>query len=339
MTDTSPAHDQTPSAHAPPPSTQESGEPRLGVVLGDRLCVRCGFNLHGQTITREPHYQMLSVRCPECSTLASLQEYPVLGRWGSRFGVVLALAWLLVTLGVTFFTGLTLYIAAEVSAGVATLPAARQIGQAYAEYSREPQTIAESVEAGIVEPTFDFEGWDLADIWADRDWLEAQDTDALVQGHRANATYWLRMSASVIPILLIGAAWGVVWSVIVLHRRKGRVILLTGTIVALCVPLIVLSHWGSATAWDGFGPWTGYSWSDDISTQSVAAREFGLLPAMCALGTGFLGMVFGLLVGRKLVRGVVRLLLPPNLRGSLAVLWHVDGLPSPPARGAYWIRG
>ena len=94
---------------------------RLGVVLGDRLCVRCGFNLHGQTITREPHYQMLSVRCPECSTLASLQEYPVLGRWGQRFGIVFALLWLAVALGATFFTGLTLYGASEVAAGVTTL--------------------------------------------------------------------------------------------------------------------------------------------------------------------------------------------------------------------------
>ncbi|MFG0259295.1 MAG: DUF4199 domain-containing protein, partial [Phycisphaerales bacterium JB041] len=105
--------------HDPPPRNDATTE-RLGVVSGDRLCVQCGFNLHGQTITREPHYRMLSVRCPECSTLASLQEYPVLGRWGPRFGVILALVWLVFTLGAIFFTGFTLYIASEVSAGVTT---------------------------------------------------------------------------------------------------------------------------------------------------------------------------------------------------------------------------
>ena len=312
---------------------------RLGVVLGDRLCVRCGFNLHGQTITREPHYQMLSVRCPECSTLASLQEYPVLGRWGQRFGIVFALLWLVFALGATFFTGFTLYLASELSAGITTLPAARQIGLAFAEYSREPETTIGIAGADVLVPTFDFADRDMADVWVGREWLRAQDTASLTRGHRADRTYWLRMLVSVIPPVLIGAAWGVVWSILLLHRRKVRGLLATGLIVGLCVPLIVLSHWGSAAGWDGFGPWSTYSWSDDVYARSVAARELGLLPALIALGTGYLGIWLGLLFGRRLVRGVVRVLLPPNLRGTLAVLWHVDGLPSPPVRGVYWIRG
>ncbi|MFG0260503.1 MAG: hypothetical protein ACF8LK_09150, partial [Phycisphaerales bacterium JB041] len=162
---------------------------------------------------------------------------------------------------------------------------------------------------------------------------------ALTRGHRATSAYWIRQLASVVPPLLIGAAWGVVWSVLLLHRRKARGLIVTGLIVGLCVPLIVLSHWGSAAAWDGFGPWSSYSWSDDVYSQSIAARELGFLPAMIALCTGFLGLALGVFFGRKLLRGVVRLLLPPNLRGSLAVLWHVDGLPSPPVRGAFWLRG
>lgn len=339
MTD-SPTPDNTPDAtNGGAAAGAGTADARLGVVLGDRLCVRCGFNLHGQTITREPHYQMLSVRCPECSTLASLQEYPVLGRWGQRFGIVFALLWLVFALGATFFTGFTLYLASELSAGVSTLPAARQIGLAFAEYSLEPETIVGDAGADVLVPTFDFADRDMADVWVGREWLRAQDTASLTRGHRADPTYWLRMLVSVIPPLLIGSAWGVVWSILLLHRRKVRGLLVTGLIVGLCVPLIVLSHWGSAAGWDGFGPWSTYSWSDDVYARSIAARELGLLPALIALGTGYLGIVLGLLVGRKLVRGVVRLLLPPNLRGSLAVLWHVDGLPSPPVRGSFWIRG
>ena len=334
-------HNASNGAPAPERTPQSSdGEERLGIVSGDRLCVQCGFNLHGQTITREPHYRMVSVRCPECSALASLQEYPVLGRWGPRFGVVLALGWLLVALAVTFFTGLTLYFASEIAAGVTTSPAAKQIGQAFAEYSKsEPQDMTEFVESGVLEPTYDFEGWDMADIWVGREWLRAQDTAALTRGYRDNPTYWTRMLVSVIPPLLIGAAWGVAWSIILLHRRKARGLIVTGLIVGLCVPLVVLSHWGSSSEWDGFGPWSSYSWSDDVYTRSIAARELGLGPALFALTTGYVGIWLGLCFGRKLVRGVVRLLLPPNLRGSLAVLWHVDGLPSPPVRGAFWIRG
>ncbi len=318
---------------------------RLGVVLGDRLCVECGFNLHGQTITREEHYRMLAVRCPECSTLASLQEYPVLGKWGARFGAVLALAWLGAALGVAFFTGLSLYVSAEAAAGVTTRPAARMIGEAYKMYTEEmpEQTLDDIAATGVINPTWDYEAWDMADVWAETDWVEAQDIDALTAGHR-DGTYWLRLLVSAIPIALVGGAWGVAWSVLLLHRRRTRALILTGIIAGLCVPLIVLSHWGSAAEWDGFGPWSSSNWTNVIATQSIAARELGLLPALVGLGFGYLGIVLGLLLGRKIVRGIVRLLLPPNLRGSLAVLWHADGLPSPTGsgrggRGAYWIRG
>ncbi|MDQ7013331.1 MAG: hypothetical protein Q9O74_05465 [Planctomycetota bacterium] len=325
---------------------------RLGVLLGDRLCVECGFNLHGQTISREEHYGMLAVRCPECSTLASLQEYPVLGRWGARFGAVLALAWLGAALGVAFFTGLSLYLAAESAAGVTTRPAARMIGEAYKTYVMEmpEQTLDDIASTGVINPTWAFEDWNIADLWAETDWVEAQDIDALTRGHR-DGTYWLRLLVSAIPIALIGGAWGVVWSVLLLHRRRTRAFVLLGIIAALCLPLIVLSHWGSTVEADGFGPWISYSWGGGVMVHSIAARELGLLPALLALGAGTLAMAGGLLLGRKIVRGIVRLLLPPNLRGALAVLWHVDGLPSPTGggkhgvdggrggRGAYWIRG
>lgn len=330
---------ETPADGPPAPKPPR----RLGVVLGDRLCVECGFNLHGQTITREEHYQMLAVRCPECSTLASLQEYPVLGKWGARFGMVLALAWLAVALGAVFLTGLTLYLSAEGVAGTTTLPAARQIGEAYKAYltTAADQTPASLQQIGITDPMTAFDGWDAASIWVDEDWLAGEDVAAIAEGHR-DGVYWVRMLVSAIPLVLGAGAWGVVWSVLVLHRRLVRPLILTGIIAGLCVPLVVLSHWGSAAGSDGFGPWSSYRWGVGITTRSIAVRELGLLPALVALGLGYLGLVLGLRFGRKLVRGIVRLLLPPNLRGSLALLWHVDGLPSPGGsgrRGGYWIRG
>ncbi len=333
------------------PADPPAPEPpqRLGVVLGDRLCVECGFNLHGQTITREEHYGMLAVRCPECSTLASLQEYPVLGKWGARFGAVLALAWLGVALGAAFFTGLTLYLSAEGAAGMTTRPAARMIGAAYKAYVEDmpEQTLEDLASTGVYSPAWAFEDWNLADIWAETDWVAAQDIDALTRGYRDGA-YWLRLLVlTTIPIVLTGGVWGVVWSVLILHRRRTRAFILIGIIAGLCVPLVVLSHWGSTVEADGFGPWTSYTWGGGVMVHSIAARELGLLPALIALGMGTLGMAAGLLLGRKIVRSLIRLLLPPNLRGSLAVLWHVDGLPSPTGggrggrggRGAYWIRG
>src|SRR4051812_32614115 len=68
---------------------------RGSTVVGDRLCIRCGVNLVGQPIVREPVYGMFLIRCPECSTAASLQEYPLLGRWAGRLAALIAALWLL----------------------------------------------------------------------------------------------------------------------------------------------------------------------------------------------------------------------------------------------------
>ena len=57
-----------------------SSEVVTGIIQGDRVCIACGFNLCGQRIVREPRYNLLIARCPECGQAATLQEYPLLGR-------------------------------------------------------------------------------------------------------------------------------------------------------------------------------------------------------------------------------------------------------------------
>ena len=49
-------------------------EQRVSVIVGDRLCVHCGYNLTGQNIYREPYYELLIARCPECGSVASVLE-------------------------------------------------------------------------------------------------------------------------------------------------------------------------------------------------------------------------------------------------------------------------
>ncbi len=73
------------------------GQPRR-IMTGDRFCTKCGYNLVGQEIVREQHYELLIVRCPECATVAGLQDYPRLGTWGARWGMVLAALWLILLL-------------------------------------------------------------------------------------------------------------------------------------------------------------------------------------------------------------------------------------------------
>ena len=75
-----------------PQAASSSGTERrtVSILVGDRLCTKCGYNLTGQPVLREPHYEMLIVRCPECGAVAALQEYPVLGRWAGRWAALLA---------------------------------------------------------------------------------------------------------------------------------------------------------------------------------------------------------------------------------------------------------
>jgi hypothetical protein len=94
----------TQDAPSSPTSTARTPEVRISTVVGDRLCIKCGFNLSGQPVVRESVYGMAIVRCPECSTIASLQEYPLLGRWARRIAAALAALWLLLLIGGTFAT-------------------------------------------------------------------------------------------------------------------------------------------------------------------------------------------------------------------------------------------
>ncbi|HED53526.1 MAG TPA: hypothetical protein ENJ00_04925, partial [Phycisphaerales bacterium] len=57
------------------PTQERAGD---SVVLGDRLCVACAYNLRGQPVYRESEYGLYLVRCPECGTPAAIQEYPML---------------------------------------------------------------------------------------------------------------------------------------------------------------------------------------------------------------------------------------------------------------------
>ena len=44
------------------------------LVTGDRFCTGCNYNLIGQRVVREEHYSLFIVRCPECATVASVQD-------------------------------------------------------------------------------------------------------------------------------------------------------------------------------------------------------------------------------------------------------------------------
>ena len=49
-----------------------SSEAIVARVDGTRPCLRCGHDLHGQSIVREPEYGLFIARCSECGTVAAM---------------------------------------------------------------------------------------------------------------------------------------------------------------------------------------------------------------------------------------------------------------------------
>ena len=300
---------------------------RTGVILGDRVCVRCGFNLYGQPIVREPHYSMLSVRCPECSTLAALQEYPVVGRWAGRVGLLLALAWIGAALLAAFLTGLTLVGFSRATSELACRPVARDIGLAFAAYAREhassdatnslyhPDNLSNYVTRADAEHT-----------WIDVAWVNKQDLGSLASDTR----YSPRALLATVPMVLAAAGWGSLWSVLLLHLRRSRRLILLAIFLSVTGGILATVYMGGA---DNYSGWWG------VSALQFATARFGLPIALIALGIGAIGLALGLLFGRSAARLAVRILLPSHLRGPFAALWHADALPSPSTRRDFWLRG
>ena len=60
------ASSSTPARDQPSSPSSTDAAQRIAILIGDRFCTRCAYNLVGQSVLREPHYNMLIVRCPEC---------------------------------------------------------------------------------------------------------------------------------------------------------------------------------------------------------------------------------------------------------------------------------
>jgi hypothetical protein len=315
-----------------PTSEAPSAGETLGVISGDRLCVRCGFSLHGQRVVREPHYRMLCVRCPECSEVASLQEYPVLGAWSRRFWVLVALGWLFLVVVGGLLTWMSVFGTAEAGSRGATAAASRQIGEAFASYA---SALAEEQPSNPLYRQDGMTGWfGSDDHWVDPDWVAA---GGHVEALREARPIGWRGLAVAAPGVFGCWCWGVVWSALLLERRFIRRPLLVLLIGATVAGVVLYSRVGTPGVDTPGLFYTDWGWG--VLASEVASLGFGGPAALVTLVFALAGLAAGMRWGRSVLRGLIRLLLPPFLRGPLAPLWHVDGLGSPRARHPVWSRG
>jgi hypothetical protein len=287
------------------------GEQRVSNLVGDRLCITCGYNLIGQPVLREPHYQMLIVRCPECATVASLQEYPLLGRWANRWAVALASLWLLTLIVLWIGSGAAIF-----GIGVG---AAEVASEKYREYLSDEfqQWVLSRQQQTTTQPTPGRVSWNVNDY---ETWIRQQDMPALFQkaGGWRGAIEW-RVLWVWLALIAAAATLGCIWSVALLGRKKRGLLLWGGAIMIVAVgfSMIAFADWYLQ---DRFWYWR------------TAEREICPSMMVISLALGAVALIAGLMCGRSLTRGLIRALLPPRLRWSLAQLWIADGLELPRSR-------
>lgn len=305
------------SEESPPsagPSSPAPGAPpaeaRVSTVVADRLCAGCGFNLYGQPVLREERYGMFIVRCPECAKIAALQEYPTLGKWATRWAIVLAAAWFLVAVAWTFGS-------AGATFGLA-VGATETGSEAYSNVIEDAHR-AWQASQGPVQPQRQY--W--RGVTIDKDWWAAQDSAALF---RASGGLVGAAAAGALPVWL--SSWfalmplGVLGSSLFLHMRRLRPALMA--LLPVLISLLALLVWWIEAQRD---------LASQLDAENIARADIGPMLMGISLANGFIALGLGLVLGRPIQRGLIRLLLPPRRRYALSELWICDGLKPPTAGG------
>lgn len=281
----------------------------LGELVGDRPCAACGFNLSGQSITRDPQYRLLIVRCPECGTGAALMEYPLLGRWANRLGYLLVALYLLVVLAMMLGS-------AGITFGM-SMGANDMLSQRFTLRLTQIQQDRANANVGPQPANWSWQ----SNYQKDREWWESSDKWQLFQeaGGFATGVNWYGL-VMLVFIVLVVTPMGMLFAVAMPHLRGWR---------RLCVPVVVfcfgMLYLFVAYLTQRSQVWFYPQWSGPQVFQPI------VVPTACALGS--IVLMFGMLVGRPVARWVLVLILPPRLRAPMGFLWRADGLTMPRTGG------
>ena len=310
-----------PSAH----SHQRKQDEKVSEIIGERVCASCGFNLFAQPILREHHYNMLIVRCPECGTVAAIQEYPILGKWANRWSKLLAAFWLIVIFGGLILSAVLISALVNNVANESVQPFASAIGKLFEPYRlQHPELYGKDSQ---------YERWFDGDVnyvtdrdyiysYVDRSWWEdiAKQSQA---NPLQNVTYdWVAVFQPRIfylSLILIGIAWSVV--MIGASRKMLLAALLIIGLLAWAAIMAAIDLDMSANY---------YWWSGNITMAQNIALEFkGPTIRPLLITVMLFPLAIGMLFGRPIVRFLVITLYPPRMRGWLAFLWIEDGKTPP----------
>ena len=307
------------------------------VIQADQFCA-CGYNLHGQTVERDERLDLPLVRCPECGRWHPAGHgSTALRPWLARLATLGLALWMLlmaayavasggVLIGMQFFflEMNTAYALLDVGSGreVEYDSALAASAAPAANLTTNPATLpttapaaASAATVGAAPPVL-YRYLDTGDpvpAGAQVEWASVP----LYHPAAARSTFRPPAFARYLPILIaaaVGLLGGILQAAALWHVRDWRRAL---------PPLAVLLFAGGMYAMIVSGE-SSYSY-----VKSMAYGFGGLV-----LGAATAGWVVGTLVGRRVARFLVSLLVPPRPRQVFAFLWLADGRPAPsPADG------
>ncbi len=298
--------------HSPPVQTTD-GE-RVSTVIGDRVCIACGFNLTGQPVVKESTYNLFIARCPECGGVASMQEYPVLGKWANRWATLAAALWLAVLFGVFFGMGVGFFATSMGTAQTVADSAGRAIVLEWIDTPSGQQAL-EKLRERTSNPTATLGRWSHIDT----QWWNAQNGWEILQKQggwrkvivQPAIAFWS-------AILVVGALGGVVLSVALLHLPKRRLMLY------VLIPIAIAATFQSLFVTQAItSPMFGTA-VRDVALKLVAPVTMASTDVFA-----YIGLIFGAVIGRSIARGLVIALLPPRMRSAMSFLWIAEGKKPP----------
>jgi hypothetical protein len=278
------------SIDIPPPSALQ----RHATLETDQFC-DCGYNLHGQVVSRDERLDFMVCRCPECARWHPAGEGASARRlWLSRIGVFFLTAWIVFAVGVV--ATLVFILGALQMAHVEKVFTWAMFDAQGREMEYDPE-IGDYVMVGTGQTTQPSVGVTSKRVFR-----------TTLNNRQIREEIEINIVSTIFALLLGGFLSIAAWHV---KRRRYFWVLLLPVVAALFVYYVTLDSARYATERGNILPWL--SWF-------VAMQAF-----VVWLGT---------FMGRPVARTAARIFVPPKPRQVLNFLWHADGKSPPPLKQA-----
>jgi hypothetical protein len=269
----------------------------------DHFCEQCGYNLHGQPVSRDPRTQIVICRCPECGRFAAAGKDGTAGSlWLSRFAATVLVAWCLIAINVLgwggFFLGIWPYV--YLSSMTSTIQAT-PLGQRV-EWMQNPRPLAAGQpQGGYVIAGTDQPAREVVRLRVP--WFDSREWPDEYRKQRQREMMWM---TGILIALAAGTAllMGNFIAVAMWHVRRARA--LWGLVLPILACIIM-----------------GMMWMTEEDIRLIRGWSIARISIFC--GIELVALIAGLWLGRPLARAFARMFIPPRPRQFLAFLWHADG--------------